>query len=77
MITNTRHDVFTVTELAAYLKVPKSTIYKLAQEGQLVAQKVGRHWRFHRDAVDRWLTGAGASERSTTRGPSPQGSNPE
>lgn len=52
------HDVFTVAELAEYLKVPKSTIYKLAQEGQLTGQKVGRHWRFHRDAVDAWLKDA-------------------
>ena len=29
--------------------------YKLAQEGALPGQKVGRHWRFHRDAVDAWL----------------------
>ncbi|MCB1744755.1 MAG: helix-turn-helix domain-containing protein [Gammaproteobacteria bacterium] len=55
-MTKHQHDVFTVAELAEYLKVPKSTIYKLAQEGRLIGQKVGRHWRFHRDAVDRWLT---------------------
>jgi excisionase family DNA binding protein len=54
-MTKTRHDVFTVTELAEYQKVPKSTIYKLAQEGQLVGQKVGRHWRFHKAAIDKWL----------------------
>lgn len=48
-------DVLTVTELAAYLKVPKSTVYKLAQEGRVPAQKVGRHWRFRREAIDCWL----------------------
>lgn len=32
------HDVFTVAELAEYLKVPKSTIYKLAQEGRLMVE---------------------------------------
>ena len=48
-------DVLTVTELAAYLKVPKSTVYKLAQEGRVPAQKVVRHWRFRREAIDRWL----------------------
>lgn len=50
------HDsVLTIDELAAYLKIAKSTLYKLAQEGKLPGQKVGRHWRFHRDAVDQWL----------------------
>jgi len=47
--------VMTIDELSAYLKVAKSTLYKLAQQGKLPAQKVGRHWRFHREAVDTWL----------------------
>jgi excisionase family DNA binding protein len=45
----------TMDELSAYLKIAKSTLYKLAQEGKLPGQKVGRHWRFRKDAVDRWL----------------------
>jgi excisionase family DNA binding protein len=48
--------VMTIEELAAYLKIPKSTLYKLAQEGRVPGQKVGRHWRFHREAIDKWLT---------------------
>ncbi len=47
--------VFTVDELAAYLKVSKSTLYKLLAEGKVSGQKVGRHWRFSKAAVDRWL----------------------
>lgn len=51
----TRDNVMTIGELSAYLKVSKSTLYKLAQEGKLPGQKVGRHWRFHRDVIDGWL----------------------
>ena len=47
--------VMTITELSEYLKISRSTLYKLAQEGKLPAQKVGRHWRFHREAIDTWL----------------------
>jgi excisionase family DNA binding protein len=47
--------VLTIDELSAYLKIAKSTLYKLAQEGKLPGQKVGRHWRFHKEAVDVWL----------------------
>lgn len=47
--------VMTIDELSAYLKIARSTLYKLAQEGKLPGQKVGRHWRFRKDAVDRWL----------------------
>jgi len=45
----------TIGELAKYLKISRSTLYKLSQEGKVPAQKVGRHWRFHKDAVDAWL----------------------
>ncbi len=47
--------VLTIDELAAYLKVSKSTLYKLVQEGKVPGQKVGRHWRFRRETIDRWL----------------------
>ena len=47
--------VFTIGELARYLKISKSTLYKLAQEGRVPGQKVGRHWRFRKASIDRWL----------------------
>lgn len=48
--------VFTIDELAVYLKLPKRTLYKLTQEGTVPGHKVGRHWRFHRETIDQWLT---------------------
>lgn len=48
-------EVLTVEELAQYLRIPKSSAYKLAQEDRIPCQKVGRHWRFHRVAIERWL----------------------
>lgn len=47
--------VLNIDELADYLKIPKSTLYKLVREGKLPCQKVGRHWRFRKEAIDRWL----------------------
>jgi excisionase family DNA binding protein len=47
--------VFTIEELSQYLKTSKSTLYKLAQDGNIPGQKVGKHWRFHKDAIDQWL----------------------
>jgi excisionase family DNA binding protein len=55
MPTDQGSSVFTIEELSKYLKISKSTLYKLAQEGILPGQKVGKHWRFHKDAVDEWL----------------------
>ena len=48
-------EVLTIGELSGYLKVAKSTLYKLAQEGRIPGQKVGKHWRFSKDAIDQWL----------------------
>ena len=50
-------DVMTIDELAAYLQLSKSTLYKLAQEGKVPGQKVGKHWRFRKETVDLWLQG--------------------
>jgi excisionase family DNA binding protein len=47
--------VLTINELAEYLKISKSTLYKIAQAGSIPGQKVGKHWRFHKDAIDLWL----------------------
>ncbi len=47
--------ILTIDELAKYLKVGKTTLYKLAQEGKIPGQKVGKHWRFNRVSIDRWL----------------------
>jgi len=52
-------DVMTVEQLSAYLQIAKSTLYKLAQEGKVPGQKVGKHWRFRKDAIDRWLEEGG------------------
>lgn len=48
-------DVLTIVGLSAYLKISKSTLYKLVREGKIPCQKIGRQWRFHKDAIDRWL----------------------
>lgn len=48
-------DVLTIEDLANYLKIPKSTLYKLVREGTVPCQKVGRHWRFHKEGIDEWL----------------------
>ena len=58
-------DVLTIEELSFYLKIPKSTLYKLVREGKVPSQKVGRHWRFRKEAIDRWLDETRAEEPDT------------
>ena len=50
-------DILTVEEAAELLKIPRSSVYKLAQEGKIPAKKVGRHWRFHRGVLLRYVAG--------------------
>ncbi len=50
------HDILTLEELHTYLKIPKPTIYALAQHGRIPAAKVGKHWRFRKTDIDEWLT---------------------
>lgn len=50
-----RGEVLTIEELAVYLKISKSTLYKLVREGKIPSQKIGRHWRFRKGAIDHWL----------------------
>jgi len=47
----------TVQDVAKYLKLSTMMIYKLAQENRIPAVKIGRVWRFDKDAIDEWLKG--------------------
>ncbi len=51
------NQVLTLQECSVYLKIAESTIYVLARKGKIPCQKVGRNWRFRKEALDRWLEG--------------------
>ena len=48
-------EILTVLEVARFLRVPKSTVYKLARLGELPASKIGKHWRFLRRDIQSWM----------------------
>ena len=48
-------EIMNIAEVCRYLRIPRSSLYKLAQEGKIPGQKVGRHWRFRRKSIDQWL----------------------
>jgi len=50
-------EILTVMEVARFLRVPKSTVYKLARVGELPASKIGKHWRFLRRDIHEWMHG--------------------
>ena len=48
-------EIFTLEEVAAYLKVGKRTVYRLAAAKKIPAFKVGGTWRFTRQEIDQWI----------------------
>lgn len=49
-------DLFTTTEVAAFLKVPLPTIYQWRTTGRGPrATRVGKHLRWRRSDVEAWL----------------------
>jgi excisionase family DNA binding protein len=55
---NCGQEILNIQQLAVFLTVPKSTVYKLVRGGRSPGLKVGRHWRFSREAILRWMAGA-------------------
>ena len=48
-------EVMNIKEVADYLGVHTSTIYKYAQAGTIPAFKIGSDWRFSVKHIDRWI----------------------
>jgi excisionase family DNA binding protein len=54
-MTESDESVMTLQEVALFLRLSESTIYRLAQEGKLPGRKVGGAWRFSRKGLEAWL----------------------
>ena len=48
-------EFWTAEEVSNYIRIPQSTIYKLAQDKVLPGFKVGKHWRFRIETVLEWI----------------------
>ncbi|HEV8307493.1 MAG TPA: response regulator [Methylomirabilota bacterium] len=58
-------EILTIRDVAAYLKLPVSTVYRLAERRELPGHKVGRQWRFHKSILDDWFRQHAANLRVT------------
>jgi len=47
--------IMTLEETARYLKIGKSTLYKMAREGKIPAVKIANQWRFRKEDIDKWF----------------------
>jgi len=64
--------VLTVNELADYLRVHRSTIYRLLKKSQLPGFKIGSDWRFNVEVIDEWRLKQGAGFLEEASGPQQQ-----
>jgi excisionase family DNA binding protein len=47
--------IMKTAEVAQFLRVHPSTLYKLIRKGQISAFKVGTDYRFQRDEIEKWM----------------------
>ena len=50
-----------VDQIAGYLGVSRDTIYNWISSRGMPAHRMGRFWKFKKEAVDQWVTSGGAS----------------
>ncbi len=54
-VPETRDEILTLDDVAAYLKAGKRMVHRLARKREIPACTLGGTWRFRRSELDRWL----------------------
>jgi excisionase family DNA binding protein len=52
---HSKHQILKSEEVSEWLRIPRSTLYKLCHEGKIPGIKIGRHWRFDRKTMEDWF----------------------
>lgn len=50
-----KNDIMTSREVMAYLKISKPTLYRMIQDGNLKAVKIGKNYRFLKQDIENLL----------------------
>jgi len=61
-------EILTVREVAEYLKLSRTTIWRWCNEGKLQAFKAGRGWRVHRSEIEKITGRNGQSQGESEQG---------
>ena len=48
-------DIWTIRDVARYLKLTEKTAYRLVAEGKIPGFKVGGSWRFQEEDIRNWI----------------------
>ncbi len=61
--------ILNADEISKWLRIPKSTVYKLCWEGEIPGKKIGRNWRFDQREIEDWFNKKGGpGEKKPTEG---------
>lgn len=52
---NVKNELLTSDEASEFLRISKTTLYKLARDGEIPAHKIGREWRFLKNVLLEWV----------------------
>jgi excisionase family DNA binding protein len=55
--------VMTLTEVAQFLRIHPSTLYRLLKHRRIPAFKMGSDYRFNREEIDRWRLNGGVQDK--------------
>jgi excisionase family DNA binding protein len=47
--------VLTLEEVAEFLRVHPSTVYRLLRKARIPAFKMGSDWRFNQESIEKWV----------------------
>jgi excisionase family DNA binding protein len=47
--------IWTVHDVAQYLRMSEAKVYRLVKEQRIPVVRIGKTWRFRKDLLDAWL----------------------
>jgi excisionase family DNA binding protein len=47
--------IMTVHDVAKYLRLSETKVYRIARAGTLPAIRIGKTWRFKKELIDEWF----------------------
>jgi excisionase family DNA binding protein len=60
------NDLLTVKEVAKLLRLSAQTLYKMLEQGEIPAMRIGKQWRFEASVVKNWLESQGSASATDT-----------
>jgi excisionase family DNA binding protein len=52
---DTGNGIMTVHDVAEYLRLSEAKVYRMANDRQVPALRMGKAWRFKKELIDEWI----------------------